>query len=104
MYYSVAKQKIDTGFVKRSVITVANKEYFEDLVDDSSIGNPPRVIIEEDEFNELLKHGYPTKEDAVNDDEMMQALKDFIGFLFVETEYMVVDANELKNLYAEIRK
>ena len=54
-------------------------------------------------FKRILKKGYPTRESAVGDSKMAQALANFIGPYF-HTEYTVVDESELKARYESISK
>ena len=101
MYYIIAKENMDNGIVKRNIICVANTEGYTDLEDVSSIGTPSKVVLQEDGFNEILEHGYPTKEDALNDKEMMRDIEDYAGPWF-RVEFTVVDEAELRTLYKDI--
>ena len=101
MYYLVVNQKLNTSFAKRHIISVANKKGFADLIDEFPGGMPSRVIMDKDEFDIILKSGYPTKENSINDEAMVEAIEDFVGPFF-QKEYAVVDENELKSLYETI--
>ncbi len=101
MYYLLVRQKMNNIFVNRSIITVANKECFADLEDENPSFIPPRVVMGKDTFEEILKNGYQTKEDAANDKEMAKALRDYIGPWF-QVEYKTIDENELNEIYKTI--
>ena len=102
MYYILVKQEnILKQFIDRKIITVATKAGHVDLVDESSLAIPPKAIIPKETFDEVLKYGYSTKEDAENDKETKKEIDDYIGVSFYK-KFSIVDENELKSLYKRI--
>lgn len=100
MYYLVVTQKF---LDMRSTITIAGKNGFADLFDDHKLMVPRYDMITEEAFEEIIADGYATEKEAMNADDMKEALLDFIGEMF-NPQFFVISEKELRKSYEMVKK
>lgn len=101
MYYIVVTQKF--GDI-RNTITIAGKNKFTDLFDDNKLMDPRYVMIKDKAFKEIIADGFSTEEEAMQADDMIEALEDFIGGIMFNQQYFVMSEEELKKSYKIVKQ
>ena len=101
MYYIVVTQKF--GDI-RNTITIAGQNKFTDLFDDNKLMDPRYVMIKDKAFKEIIADGFSTEEEAMQADDMIEALEDFIGGIMFNQQYFVMSEEELKKSYKIVKQ